>query len=45
MEKIMQLKELMGTETLLNELILALSEDELNENAEWIARMWDIELY
>lgn len=44
MEKIMQLKEFMGTETLLDELINALSEDELNENAEYIARMWDIDL-
>ena len=40
----MQLKEFMGTETLLDELINALSEDELNENAEYIARMWDIDL-
>ena len=43
-EKMEALIEVMGKEALLNELLAALSEDELKENAEWIATMNDIDL-
>ena len=38
------LKEYLGTEMLLNELINALGDHQLRENLEYIANMWDIEL-
>lgn len=38
------LKEQLGVETLLAELISALNNDELTENIEHISAMWDIEI-
>jgi len=44
MELMKKLEGIMGSEQLLGELLRALSNDELTENAEYIARMWDINL-
>ena len=44
MEKMEILRETLGTERLLNDLLLALNSNELDENAEFIAGNWDIEL-
>ena len=35
----------LGIHDAMQELLQALSDDEIIENAEWIARMYDIELY
>ena len=43
-EKMMELKELMGAETLLGEIIISMSDDELKETLEWITQMYDIEI-
>lgn len=40
-----ELKELLGTELLLNELIQAMSTDELRENLEFIDRMHDTNIF
>lgn len=44
MEKMEKLLEMMGADMLLTELIYALSEYELNENADYIAQMNDINI-
>ena len=38
------LKEQLGTEAFLDELLTALNDDELNENLEHISTMWDIDI-
>ncbi len=38
-----KLREKLGVETLLNELEKALSSDELQDNLEYIAKMYDID--
>ena len=38
-----KLREELGTETLLNELEKALSSDELQDNLEYIAKMYDVD--
>ena len=43
-EAIETLKEQLGTEAFLEELLTALNNDELNENIEHVAEMWDIDL-
>ena len=43
-EKMEELKELMGAEALLEEIIVAMSGDEIKEMVEWITRMYDIEI-
>jgi len=43
-EKMEKLKELMGAEALLEEIIVSMSSDELKETLEWITRMYDIEM-
>ena len=44
MEKMEILRDMLGVERLLNELLLALNSNELEENAEFIGRNNDIEL-
>ena len=44
MEKMEILRDILGAEELLDNLLQALSSQELEENAEFIARNWDIEL-
>ena len=44
MDKFDKIIEALGVEGALNNLLKALSEKEKTENAEYIARMWDIEL-
>lgn len=36
--------EQLGTQLFLDELLSALNNDELTENLEYIARMWDVEI-
>ena len=43
-EKMEELKELMGAEALLEEIIVSMSSDELKETLEWITQMYDIEI-
>ena len=43
-EKMEELKDLMGAEALLEEIIVSMSSDELKETLEWITRMYDIEI-
>ena len=43
-EKMEELKELMGAEALLEEVIVSMSSDELRETIEWITRMYGIEI-
>ena len=43
-EAIDTLKEQLGTEAFLDELLTALDIDELNENIEHVASMWDIDI-
>ena len=43
-EKMEELKELMGAEALLEEIIVSMSGDEIKEMVEWITRMYDIEM-
>ena len=43
-EAIETLKEQLGTEAFLEELLTALNNDELSENIEHVAEMWDIDL-
>ena len=43
-EKMEELKEIMGAEALLEEIIVSMSSDELKEMLEWITRMYDIEM-
>ena len=42
MEKMEILRNELGTEKLLDELLQALNSQELEENAEYIAKNWDI---
>ena len=42
-EMMERLVEMMGKENLFDELMIALSDDELKDNAKWIARMYDVE--
>jgi len=44
MEKMEKLRDMLGAEILLEELLRALSSQELEENVEYIARNNDIEL-
>ena len=44
MEKMEILRDSLGAEELLDNLLLALNSNELDENAEFIAGNWDIEL-
>ena len=44
MEKMEILRDMLGAEGLLDDLLLALNSNELDENAEFIAQNWDIEL-
>ena len=43
-EKMEELKNLMGAEALLEEIIVAMSGDEIKEMVEWIIRMNGIEI-
>ena len=43
-EKMQELKELMGAEALLEEIIVSMSCDELKETLERITQMYDIEI-
>lgn len=43
-EKMEKLKEIMGAEALLEEIIGSMSRDELKEMLEWITRMYNIEI-
>jgi len=43
-EKMEELKNLMGAEVLLEEIIVSMSSDELKETLEWITRMYNIEI-
>ena len=43
-EKMEELKELMGAEALLEEIIVSMSCDELKETLEWITQVYDIEI-
>jgi len=45
MEKMDELKDLMGAEELLNNLALAMSTDDLRENLEYIDRMFDTNVF
>lgn len=38
-----KLRETLGDEELLNNLMKAMSQDEMNDNLEYIAKMWDVE--
>jgi hypothetical protein len=43
-EKMEELKNLMGAEALLEEIIVSMSSDELKEMVNWIMRNYDIEI-
>lgn len=43
-EKMVELKNLMGADALLEEIIVSMSSDELKETIEWITRMHDIDI-
>ena len=43
-EKMEKLKDFMGAETLLEEIIVSMSCDELKETLEWITRMYNIKI-
>ena len=43
-QAIASIKTELGTESFLEELLAALNNDELTENLEHIARMWDIDI-
>ena len=45
LDKLEELKEIIGTEDLLLNLALALSSDELQENLEYIDRMYDTNVF
>ena len=45
LDKLEELKELLGTDELLNAITTALGTDELNDTLNYIIRMYDIENY
>ena len=45
LDKLEELKEIIGTDDLLLNLALALSSDELQENLEYIDRMYDTNIF
>lgn len=45
MEKLDEMVEMLGTETVLEDLVLAMSSNELQENLEYIDRMRETDLF